>query len=325
MSLSIVEDYSEELRDLVTKVVAEHSDQREVKEVISAVTMFALSHNLDLHSYIFDEQYSYVGTPVQKIKGLTNSIFDYLFLLFDHRDFVGASLDKLEPALKLGVYGYLEQKISDGTLNEGNYREFISYLQATYDVEVVLDIIRIRIADDKEQKEEYKALLEYMTFMGREYIEEDEFERLQHSINFRLNLLKNYNIDYFCKHFFLLKNHAKLLPDEYQSNRYFFPAKLLKDMKNLVLMIERGETHSLHLQSEAKNLIRRQMKLIQLNQNKLKQFGGAHGSVGKTDLKTVDIQSQPEPEAPVQVEAPAVTPDVAPAEPQAEAPAQPPQ
>ena len=72
--------------------------------------------------------------------------------------------------------------------------------------------------------------------------------------------------------FFLLKNQAKILPEEFSSGQYFYPEKLLKEMKNLVLSIERGDSKSEHVQHEARGLLRRQLEAIKLNQERLQNL-----------------------------------------------------
>jgi len=158
------------------------------------------------------------------------------------------------------------------TLNEQNYDEFVSYFQGTFRREVILELIRKRVSSDNKMLEEFKAVLEYMTFLGRNYLEREELDRLQDAINFRLNRLENYSHDYFAINFFMCKSQTKTIMDELESTRYYYPMNLLKDLKNLILAIERGEAESYHLADEAQDLITRQIKLIRENQDKLKDL-----------------------------------------------------
>ena len=270
MSLSTVESYSHELRKIVSDVVGECSENKEVQEIVTQLAVYTISHALDVRTHLFEGSYS--GSPVEKLKGLLNTTIDHLCRVLDHRDFMGLSVEKLEPSIKMKVYDYVKEKLHEGHLTKENYQEFIYYLQESYDKDIVLDLVRVRVLDDREKREEFKALLEYATFLGRNYFEIDEIERLEDAINFRLNLLKNYGRDYFCRNFLLLKNHVKIIPDEFSTHTYYIPTELLKEMKNLILHIERGQSHSVQVQHEARNVIRKQLEIIRRNQERLQNL-----------------------------------------------------
>ncbi|MGM5488728.1 MAG: hypothetical protein ACQESG_07290 [Nanobdellota archaeon] len=273
MGLSAVKTYSKELKSKTYDVIKEHGDG-EVQDIVLSVTLYTLSHNLDIKSYLFDEQYNYLGSPSEKVKRVINSSFDFLSQLLHHRDFSGVMVSELEESLKSAVYEFLAGKLEQGELTKENFQSFVEYLQQSYDPNILLDVLRLRIVDDEEKRSEFKALLEYMIFSGRNYFEEDEFERIQRAIDFRLNCLKNYSSEYFTRNFFLLQNQIRLFPEEYHSIKYFFPYKIFKDVKNLILSIERGESHSLSLQSDARDIIQRQLRLIKQNEKKLNELKG---------------------------------------------------
>ncbi len=273
MGLSVVKTYSKELKAKTYEVIKEQGDD-EVQDIVLAVALYTVSHNLDIKAYLFDEQYKYLGSPSDKLKKVLNSTFDFLSQLLNHRDFSGVIIADLEEGLKTTVHNYLSGKLDKGELNKDNFQEFVEYLQQSYDPNILLDVLRLRVIDDQEKRNEFKALLEYMTFAGRNYFEEDEFERIQRAIDFRLNVLKNYSTEYFSRNFFLLQNQIKIFPEEYHSVKYFYPYKMYKDLKNLILSIERGESHSLSLQCDARDVIQRQLRLIKQNEKKLNELKG---------------------------------------------------
>ncbi len=274
MNLSSVRYFSEELKSIIEKLVDNHKGDDEAKEIVRTLALYVLSNSMDIRSYLFDEQYAYLGSRNDKLKEIINRSIDYLSLVLAHKDFSGIILGSLENDLKLEIYSFLKGKLADDSINRDNFADFVDYLHITYDRDVILDILKARITYDKEKKEEFKALLEYMTFNARDYIEEDELDRLEKAINFRQNLLKNFNIEYFMINFFILKNFPRLFPEEYHSPKYFYNHKFIKDMKNLVLDIERDKAHSLHVRSDAGNMVHRQLKLIQENQKHISELRG---------------------------------------------------
>jgi hypothetical protein len=272
MSLSIAKTNSDELLNKIKEIVSKLNAPK--PQILETIIIYNLSNNLDYKSYFFDSQYSSLGTPIEKIKEIINSSIDFLFVLFKHNDFNNINFANLENELKNNIFAFFEEKLNNNTLNSDNYQDFIDYFLSSYNSELIISLLRNRILISKEQFKEFKAILEYMTFSGRNDIEEQELGRLEKAINFRLNLLKNYNVDYFCKNFCILENQAKIFPKEFQTGRFFYPLNLFKDMKNLILRLERERDKTQHIQHEGKDLISRQLELLKENQETLSRLKG---------------------------------------------------
>jgi hypothetical protein len=270
MGLSIAKNNSDELRLKVTEVVSKLNVQN--PEVLETIIVYILSNNLDFKSYFFESQYASLGTPISKIKQIIISSVDFIFITLKHDDFAYMNFGTLENDLKNEIFTFFEQKLGNNSITPENYQEFIDYFINSYNPEFILALLKSRIIHSKEVFTELKAILEYMTFLGRNYIKEQELGRLEKAMNFRLNILKNYNLGYFFKHFFILENQAKIYPKDLQTGRYFYPIILFKDMKNLVLQLDRDREHSHHVQHEGKDLISRQLQLLKQNQETLSRL-----------------------------------------------------
>lgn len=272
MDFSTVKSDSEELNETIVSIIDNHPGDEHEKKLIAALTMYVVSNNLDLRSSYYEEDQRSLMVLREELKEIVTDTFDYLDLLLSHPDFSYFDGKGIDFELKKELFKVLKAKIEQGTLNEENYLEFVEYFQQSFKIGIVMEMLRKRISSNRKNLEEFKAVLEYMTLLGRTYFEHDELDRLQESVNFRLNRLEHYSPEYFAKHFFLLKSRNKQLMEDMVSARYYYPKGVFKELKNLVLAIERGEAESTHLEVEAKDIIDRQLKMIKENQEKIRNL-----------------------------------------------------
>jgi hypothetical protein len=263
MDLSVIRTYAYELKNIIHEEIDKLTLSKREKDILYHLLIYVTSNEIDLKEYLFDERYGHLGTPVEKIKEIVNTAIDLLTFILDNEDF-SISIEGADMPLKERIFDFLKEKIELNQLNYSNYKDFVEYLKFFYHKQTIIDIIRIRIIKDDEKKEEIKAILEYLTLLNRNFIQDEEIDHIQEAINFRLNKLKNYNIDYFIKNFLLLRNLTRL-NEGFPSLKHFYPEDFIKDLKNLILEIERD----FELEKVPE---RNPLEVIRLNQEKIESL-----------------------------------------------------
>jgi hypothetical protein len=270
---------SDELRTAVEERVIKYQLDSDVKDAIINLLLYTFSNTMDIKSFFLDKLYTEVndgkvgeGQPAnveESIKNIIDSSVEYAYIIFRLHPFEDVPMKKIEHDTEEVVYRFLKSKIGGGDLRKEKFNDFIKALRKGYDRAVILRVVKKRVLYNLEKRVELCSLLEYMTFTGRTYFEEDELERLQDALNFRLNKLKNYTFDYFIMNFFLQKMDIIPMSDKYDAVRYSYPEPIIKDFKNLLLQIYSSEQEEKDIQEDAKNIIHKQFSRIETLQKSI--------------------------------------------------------
>lgn len=273
---------ADELKAKVVEKVTAYPLEPQTKEVVSDLILYTLANSMDIKSIFLDKLFDdFSGTeqeegqpPVQhtSVKSIIDSSIDYCNVIFSLDPFEDLSNKQLEQDIEKVILNFLNEKIPNGSLNKDNYGEFISLLHRSFSRENIIGVIRRRIKYNSELRKELKSVLEYLTFVGREYFEEDELDKLQEAMNFRLNKLKNYSFDYFMTNFFIQQGNVIPMSEKYDGVRYSYPSYFIRDLKNLLLSMESSDKEDKEVEEDAKVLLHKQFNRIQNLQKSLEKL-----------------------------------------------------
>jgi hypothetical protein len=233
--LSETREICEDMIKKISESVSRYDIDGNMKNTLANLFIYTFAHSLDQKSFIFDEQYDYLGNPNDKIRKIIDNAIDYLLIVLSDYPFSQLHINNIESDIKTNVYDYIEQKINQKKLGKNNFSEFILLLKKNYEFKYLLKIIKKKLVLDQEKKVELYAIIEYMTFQGKNEFEESDLDNLQDALNFRLNRLKSYSFDYFISNFFIVKGQSILLSEDYNSTKYFYSDKIVKELKNLLV------------------------------------------------------------------------------------------
>jgi hypothetical protein len=267
--LSETREICEEMIKKVSGSVSRYDIENGMKNTLANLFLYTFAHSLDQKSFIFDEQYDYLGKPEEKIRKIIDNAIDYLLVILSDHPFSQMHIKNIEVDIKTNVYDFIKDKIDQKKLSKDNFSEFIILLKKSYEFKHILKIIKKKLILDQEKKIELHALIEYMTFQGKFEFEEADLDNLQDALNFRLNRLKSYSFDYFMSNFFLVKGQSILLSEDYSSTKYFYSERIVKDLKNLLIRWDTIVLDEKIIKEDVKKIVTEQKEELNTTQNSI--------------------------------------------------------